>query len=315
MGWRSAAVRLGKVGVVAGTAVDRAAIRAQTPEPVDEDERYRALWTAAAEVLGGTVHAMWPFLRVDCDGRSAWLFRQETDLDGVTTLRLAADKPAVHALLSGAGVPVPPHLVFDAARPAAARPFLEQHGRCVVKPAAGSARGHGVTTGVSTPKDLARAALAAARWDRRVLIEPHLDGGVHRLLFLDGRLLDTVLRRPPVLTGDGRSTVRQLAAAGRLAVDHDMALALGRQGLALRSVPDAGRTFTAHGVVGGPLPAERVPVKPETADTAGRAVKALGLRLAGVDVIGDVVLEVNGTPGLLVHERDHAVEVLRAALR
>jgi glutathione synthase/RimK-type ligase-like ATP-grasp enzyme len=56
---------------------------------------------------------------------------------------------------------------------------------------------------------------------------------------------------------------------------------------------------------------------------AQTAAAAIGLRLAGVDMMGETVLEVNGTPGLLLHERAQgqspptppAHAVLKALLR
>jgi D-alanine-D-alanine ligase-like ATP-grasp enzyme len=346
--WRAAAVRLGKPGLVVGTALDRAAIAGLRRHDdsqagtsgADEDDAYRRVWEAAAERAGATVVPLQDgFLQAKKGARQAWLWRQETDLDGVTTLRLAADKPAVHRLLAEAGVKVPRHETFDAAEPGRVLRFLEEHGRCAVKPARGTARGSGVTTGVRTANDLDRAVLAAARWDRQVLIEPQFDGPVLRLLFLDGELLDAVARHQPTLTGDGTRAVRELVLAenarrareeahlgtSALTVDLDMALALKAQRLDLAAKPAAGRGVVVKGVCNENAAADNSREPAVSAVLIGQArtaAKAVGLRLAGVDVIGDVVLEVNGTPGFLLHERAHgpsantspAEAVLRALL-
>ncbi len=85
----------------------------------------------------------------------------------------------------------------------------------------------------------------------RLLIEHQLGGDVHRLLVLDGKLLDTVRRRRPSVVGDGRSSLRELVALENarrrdasgaeglslLRVDLDTALALRAQGISLGSVP------------------------------------------------------------------------------
>lgn len=333
------ALRLGKPGVVLGAAVDRAAARGLRPAPArtgpSEDALYRDLWTAAADAAGYRVtHADGAFVRVE----TTWLYHQETDLDGVATLHLAADKAAVHRLLTEAGVPVPPHVVFDAAQPQPGLDFLARHGRCVVKPAQGTARAAGVTTGVTTVADFDRAVLAAARWDRLILIEPQLVGDMRRLLYLDGELLDDVIRHPPRLAGDGATTVRALIEAENqrralaesslgtapLTLDLDVALTLRAQGLSLRSTPTG--PFAVKGVANDNAAADNVRPDSTPADIAergARAAAAVGVRFAGVDVIGDVVLEVNGTPGLLLHQRaagapmpdpPPAVRVLRALL-
>ena len=80
---------------------------------------------------------------------------------------------------------------------------------------------------------------------------------MYRLLFMDGELLDTVRRRPPRVTGDGRSTIRELIAAenaGRLdpahpvsmpilRVDLDCLFTLEAAGLSLESVLPADTTI------------------------------------------------------------------------
>ena len=45
--------------------------------------------------------------------------------------------------------------------------------------------------------DLTRATWRASRLTSRLLIERQVAGEVLRLLFLDGELLDVVLRKPP----------------------------------------------------------------------------------------------------------------------
>src|SRR5205823_442827 len=91
-----------------------------------------------------------------------------------------------------------------------------------------------------------------------------------------------------------------------LTVDLDMILALRAQGLALGDAPGAGRRVVVKGVCNENAAADNGrddAVPRETVERARAAAAAVGLRLAGVDVIADVVLEVNGTPGFLLHQR------------
>jgi cyanophycin synthetase len=165
---------------------------------------------------------------------------------------------------------------------------------------------------------------------------------VYRLLFLDGELLDVLRSLPAHLTGDGKSTVeelidaendRRVAAEGAaglslVGVDLDTVFALARAGLRLSSVLVAGRTVPIGVVTNGNAAEDnetfRGEISPQLIAEARSAQDAVGLRLAGVDVIttdlarplaetGGVINEVNGTPGLhhhyLVADPDRATRV------
>ena len=83
---------------------------------------------------------------------------------------------------------------------------------------------------------------------------------MYRFLFCDGELLDAVRRRPPRVTGDGRSTIRELIAAENasrldpehpvsmpiLRVDLDCLFSLEAAGLSLRSVLPEGQPWPSR---------------------------------------------------------------------
>jgi cyanophycin synthetase len=175
---------------------------------------YRVIWQQAADAVGAELHVLHgEFLELRRDGNRVRVWRHWVPLDDAVTLRLALDKTAVHDILSRAGLPLPEHEEWDAGKLNGAVEFLERaDGPCVVKPT-GGASGSGATTGVRTRDQLLRARLRAARLSRRLLIERQAEGDMYRLLFMDGELLDTVRRRPPRVTGDGRATIRELIAA------------------------------------------------------------------------------------------------------
>ena len=154
--------------------------------------------------------------------------------------------------------------------------FLRQSAcDCVVKPASGTGGGRGVTTGVRTDFQLARAAAAAAVYGDQLLIEEQVKGDNYRLLYLDGELVDAFVRRPPTVVGDGRSSVASLVRAANaerlrrgaavsqvlLTVDFDMRRTLARQGLSLRSVPPAGSTVILKTVVNENAGDDNTPAK------------------------------------------------------
>jgi cyanophycin synthetase len=302
---------------------------------------YEAIWREAAAEHGAEVTAIGAgFLEIRRGDVTTKVFQQTTAIDDPVTLRLALDKPVVHRLLAAAGVPVPDHLEFGFSDHAAALAFLaESGGPCVVKAAGGTGGGEGTTAGVDTPARLMRARLRAGRFGTRLLIERQVEGAVYRLLFLDTELIDTIRHVPPRLTGDGHSTIEQLidaenarrvsaeGAAGLTLLDVglDTVFTLERAGLTLSSVLPAGKRIAVQTVTNdnGIEDTETVlePLAPELVEAARRAALAVGLRLAGVDVItpdpsrpleevGGVVVEVNGTPG--IHHHYHVAEPAQA---
>jgi hypothetical protein len=302
---------------------------------------YAQIWRDAAAAAGAEVRELGSgFLEVSRGGHAAKVWQQVVPLDDPVTLRLALDKPVVHELLTRASVPVPEHVEWSFSDPAPALAFLGRAGGpTVVKAASGTGGGEGTTAGVDTPARLMRARLQAGRFGGRLLIERQVPGPVHRLLFLDGELIDVVRHVPPRLTGDGHATVQELlerenerrvraaGAAGLslLDVGLDTVFTLERQELRLDSVVPDGATIAIQTVTNDNRieDTETVaePLDPELVDAARRAAAAVGLRLAGVDVItpdvsrpleqtAGVVAEVNGTPG--IHHHYHVADAAKA---
>jgi cyanophycin synthetase len=200
----------------------------------------------------------------------------------------------------------------------------------VVKPARLSGAGDGVTTGVESRRDLRRASVFAAFFRNELLIERQIPGDSYRLLYLEGELVDAIRRRPPSVTGDGRSTIRSLietenrrraeargsAAVRRIRIDLDCLSTLRRSGLSLSSVPAGGSLVHVKTAVNNNSFEDNESILPlvgkALAEEGARAARAMGSHLAGVDVItpdpsvalgacGGVINEVNGEPGIHHH--------------
>ena len=310
---------------------------------------YREAWADAARELRAELRVLeGDLLEIRRGAARARVMRNYTALDDALTLRIAGDKALVHRLLAEQGIPTPRHAIFGATSLGPARAFLRERGGrpCVVKPASGTGGGEGVTTGVRTRAELGWAAARAALYGPRLLVEEQVEGANYRLLFLDGELLDAVRRRGPTLVGDGRSSIRALVrranearqaggrrvAQGQLSLDRELRATLAEQHMGLASVPRAGERVRVKRVVNenACVENESVPVAalaPELVARAAGAAAALGVRLAGVDVItsdpsrpleatGGVVLEVNTAPGqhLHVHRRGSPCPVALHAL-
>lgn len=314
------------------------------------DRVYAAIWATAAGAVGATVeHLPGHMIELRLGAATTRVWRQWVMLDDVVTVRVALDRALSHRLVSAAGLPVPESRVAPVDDLEPVRGLLDGPGAaCVVKPASGTGGGRGTTTGVRTSDQLSRAALLASRHDDEIVVERQAPGDVYRFLFLDGELLDVVRRLPPHVTGDGRSNVRQLIRAEnrcRLAAEGDAGLALvtanldavftlEAAGMDLRTVPGAGEVVRVKTVTNQSGPSDnhtvREPVSPELVADARAAAAAVGVRLAGVDLIttdvttplaqsGGVIIEVNGGPGLHHHyhvaDRAGATRVAEPILR
>jgi D-alanine-D-alanine ligase-like ATP-grasp enzyme len=311
----------------------RRALRAAAPPRSARDALYTDIWSSAAAAVGARFTDLGGgFVELARDGRSVRARHQLTPVDDPVSLAVALDKPLGSRLLAGAGVPTPASAAFRLGADGPARRLLAQGGRVVVKPAVGTAGGEGVPAGITAEADLLRAALFASHWSPALLAEQHVPGHLHRVLLLDGELLDVIVDLPPSVTGDGRSTVEQLVAAEnhrrrrgagapgtgleRLEPDLDLVLALRHSGLALSSVVPAGMRVAVKNVTNDRSPEDsttyRGPVAPEVLAACRAAAAAVGLRLAGVDIVaervdrplsetGGVVIEVNGAPGVHRH--------------
>lgn len=312
---------------------------------------YADIWSEAAR-LNEARHSEFgdDFALFEKDGASTIAWFHNVQLDDAVTLRLALDKGLVHRRLTDAGVVVPEHRVFSPADPSNGFSFLrEGDGHYVVKPAAGTSGGSGVTCAVASVADFRRAMLHAARSGERLMIERSIPGDEYRFLFLDGKLLDVIRRRRPHVVGDGRSTVaelmhrdNELRAAGApeagiafLYTDLDCVLTLNLAGHTLRSVPPAGETVVVKSTANlnaawDNVTVDRAQVSDALVEEARRAAAAARLRLAGVDLItpdigrplaeaGGAVIEVNGTPGFhyhyLVADPDRATRIAVPVLR
>jgi cyanophycin synthetase len=293
---------------------------------------YAQLWDHAAEAIGARVERLEDeYLRVRRGERATFVRRSFVMLDSRLALDIAGHKPLSLRLLAEVGAPGPRHLAFDVADWRRAEGFRRELGRpAVVKPAVGSSAGRGITTGVSSPRALRRAVVRAAAYDRKLLVEEQIPGDSFRLFYLDGDLLDAVRRGPCTVIGDGRRTIDELVKAETkarltarpftsmhpLGVDLELRTCLREEGLGLRDVPGAGEPVRVKRVVNQNASRDnhsiRDEVHPDTVAVGARAARALGVRLAGVDLLttdvsrplsetGGVVSEVNTTPALHHH--------------
>jgi cyanophycin synthetase len=154
-----------------------------------------------------------------------------------------------------------------------------------------------------------------------ILVQPVIDGAEHRVFCLDGVAVFATRKADFALEGDGHATLVQLigainadlAGTGVSAIDERAALAAlaARYGFDGEHVPGKGDKLVLPGrrnlSAGSDVAEFTTDVPAALAQLALNATKAIGLRVAGVDIFDTsrgrdlselVVIEVNGNPGM-----------------
>jgi cyanophycin synthetase len=259
--------------------------------------------------------------------RQRRIWTAETEDTSAIAEGIASDKDLTKTLLKSCGVPVPEGEVVSSA--ASAWEAAQEIGLpVVVKPTDGN-HGRGVTLDLMTQEDVEAAYAVAEPEGSDVIVERYIRGHEHRLLVVGGKLVAAARGESACVTGDGRSSVRELIDTQinsdprrgmtedhplspiDLATDGAVMLDLQRQGLAPSDVPAAGRRvlIQRNGNVSIDCTDE---VHPEVAHQVALAARVVGLDIAGIDVVaediskplhvqGGAVVEVNAGPGLLMH--------------
>jgi len=242
---------------------------------------------------------------------------------------IAKDKSLAYQILSDLGLPVPKQRVVYSLRRA-----LEAAERIgypvVVKPLDGN-HGRGVTVNILNEAQLEAGYDAAKEHGDAIIVEQMVRGFDHRLLVINGKLEAAARRMPGHVTGDGRSTVKQLVDLvnrdPRRGIGHEKELTqiqldaqalscLEEHGMSVDSVPAEGDLVllrrTANLSTGGTAIDVTDVIHPDNREMAERAIKAVGLDIGGVDFLseditvsykenGAGICEVNAGPGFRMH--------------
>jgi cyanophycin synthetase len=264
-------------------------------------------------------------------GEGVWkrrIWTAETDATGAIAEALAQDKQMTRMLLKQVGVPVPRGGVATSVEGACAA-AAELGYPVVVKPRDGN-HGRGISFGVRDDDDMHEAFEIAIRENHRrsggVIVEQFAHGVAHRLLVVGDRCVAAARGQNDTVIGDGVRTIRELVEdANRdplrgpnftdilsLMKLDDLAVGLlKRQSLDPQSVPATGRRVTIK--VNGDLTTDETDeIHPDVARHAVLAARAVGLDIAGIDVVAEdigrplwdqrgMVIEVNAGPGMFMH--------------
>ncbi|HYI30128.1 MAG TPA: hypothetical protein VD863_19995, partial [Bradyrhizobium sp.] len=253
-------------------------------------------------------------------GRCSWYPQ-----NNATASTLASDKYFAGRILAQAGVSALGGEYFflhdrhRAHRPAgqeredALAHFAKLGGSAFVKPLTGS-RGD-FAQAVHDEAALTRYLGEVAQYYDAILMQPIVAGNEYRVFLLDDEVLFTARKHPPSIVGDGANSIRDLLSA------HNRALQ--SRGLSPVAIdPDAafdavlpkGERWEIPGRMnlsaGGTMALE-APRSEAALTLARQAARALGLRVAAIDLFSDIggdanamqVIEVNSNPSIRLLEQ------------
>ena len=242
---------------------------------------------------------------------------------------IACDKVLVKQLLAESGIPVPWGGVAHTA--GEALEIAQQiDDAVVVKPFDGN-QGKGVALKLTKREEIARAMEVALQISPRAIIEKYVKGKHYRLVVVGDRVIAAAERIPAFVVGDGQSTVRQLVdivnmdplrgeshekPLTKIKIDPIVIMVLAKKGLTPDSVPGEGEIVylreNANISTGGIAADVTGRVHPDTVQMVLRAVRLVGLDVAGVDLVAreidqplgpdnGALIEVNAAPGIRMH--------------
>src|SRR6201998_2816768 len=262
-------------------------------------------------------------------GRCSWYPQ-----NNATAARLASDKYFTSLILEDAGVATLGgeyfflHERHRAHRPAgherddALEYFRKLGGAAFVKPLQGS-RGDFAQV-VHGEASLERDLREVSRHYDAILIQPVVCGIEYRIFLLDDEVIYAARKYPPVIVGDGVSSIRDLLAAHNAALQaRGLSPASAEHDTSLNTVLAKGERWEIPGRMnlsaGGTMRIE-MPRSDMAVTLARKAARALGLRVAAVDLFTDIggerdaigIIEVNSNPSIrLLEETDRGDLILK----
>lgn len=265
--------------------------------------------------------------RFDVDGHHFFIHMHVVPLNTAANRAIAKSKYLTHVVLSRRGFPVPAFARANAIGDALE--FFYAHKDIVLKPLSGYG-GVGLRFLPTNERELTEyfdsISLSRSRKRKRaVLLEEYIRGHSYRVLVLRGEIISVIRRIRPTVTGDGRSTIRQLIAKENSKRKDLPAVSLIRtvdavyrrleqQDLNIDSVPAADRTVELLHVSnrhqGGICETVTPFMDDRKKHTVVGAVDEIGLEFAGVDLMTEdisnpdasfYINEINAQPGIKSH--------------
>lgn len=297
-----------------------------------------AYYLEAADYLGIKYDVVTPSLmaRFEHINKPFFIINTATPLTNTTSTTIAKRKNLTNLVLSEAGIQVPKQVILSTKKEAVQ--FFEEYRNIVIKPAQ-QLGGIGVTLLPKDRRQVERAfkhAYSKAKGERRVIGEEFLEGENYRLLVVGDSVVGAVRRKSAYIVGNGRDNIKRLIELKNIdrkkdmlkpiLIDNEVKLRLENLKLNFRYVPRDGEEiklrYNANLTTGGTTQECMNEVHPFYKDLAINAIKAIGTKFGGVDIITpDIsnpakcgVNEINYNPGLRLHYKVDEGEAVKVAI-
>ena len=287
-----------------------------------KEARRRGIHVQVIDAEGG-------FFQLSQGGVSVRCRESLSELTSAVAVSICDDKAVTRRIVEQAGVKVPDQISADADA-SELDDFIAEHVAVVVKPARGE-QGHGISVGLTAMDDVESAIARARRVSDDVLVEQCVEGSDLRLVVINFRLVAAAVRRPPMIVGDGKSSIRELIAAqsrrraaatggeSTIPVDAETERTVALAGHGMESVLAADEQLlvrkTANLHTGGTIHDVTEVVHPILVDAAQTVARAIDIPVVGVDFMVRspqsseyAFIEANERPGLANHEPQPTAE-------
>lgn len=252
-----------------------------------------------------------------------------TDATACICADISSNKQLSKYLLGEQGIPVPYGKVVYSE--ISAMMAASQIGMPVVVKPLDSNQGKGVHLNLNSCSEIREAFLCASKYSSGVIVEQFKKGKDYRVLVVGSEARAAAQRVPAHVTGDGRHTVRELIdivnedprrgerherQLTKIRLDDVAVTLIKKSGLTPETVPKEGEIVllreNGNLSTGGTAVDCTDIIHPDNAELAVRAAAALGIDIAGIDIVteditqsildtGGVIVEVNTAPGIRMH--------------
>lgn len=242
--------------------------------------------------------------------------------------RLTVDKHLTNKLLRRIDIPVPDSKLVKSEKKL--KDLLEGLSKPVVIKPADSTVGQGVSMNISNLRQAKKAYRSALKFSEKVIVENQVMGHYYRVVFVDGEMIACAKSFPVKIKGDGKNRLVDLikvenkkqyrqdhnknGAFYKIELNEKIRTIIQSQGYKPTSVipKDQEISLSFSGADGGEWIEDNKSVCSENMELLQRAMKFIGLNVAGVDILspdiavpltenGGVLLEINAGPDVNIH--------------